>query len=374
MKKLFLLLFLGYTGSWTYAQIAPDNRKIQVAILFDASNSMDGLLNQAKSRIWNIVNELSTYRYDGNQPTIEFAIYQYGKDDLLQSQNYVEQIQNFTTDLDLISSKLFGIRTNGGSEFCGGVIQQAHKNLNWSRNSNDLKMVYIAGNEPFNQGPVNYKAVIPLCLEDEIFINTIYCGAKEVGIKEFWKDGSILGGGSYFNIDSDQKIKYIDTPYDTKIALYNDSLNSTYLGYGRLGASRKDMQLSEDEKASGIAKANVVERSVAKSKSVYSNAQWDIVDGLKNETIVLDSLKEEELPKELQNLSIEEKEAKIEELKENRERYQKTIQELGIERQKYIDSEAAKNTENKGDLDFGKSVNISIAEKANKIGFHKESD
>jgi hypothetical protein len=32
-------------------------RKIQLVILFDTSNSMDGLLEQAKSRLWEIVNE-----------------------------------------------------------------------------------------------------------------------------------------------------------------------------------------------------------------------------------------------------------------------------------------------------------------------------
>ena len=48
-------------------------RKIQVAILFDTSGSMNGLLSQAKSRIWNIVNTLTTFKYNGQTPTFEFA-------------------------------------------------------------------------------------------------------------------------------------------------------------------------------------------------------------------------------------------------------------------------------------------------------------
>jgi uncharacterized protein with von Willebrand factor type A (vWA) domain len=34
--------------------------KIQVALLLDTSGSMDGLLEQAKSQLWKMVNELAT--------------------------------------------------------------------------------------------------------------------------------------------------------------------------------------------------------------------------------------------------------------------------------------------------------------------------
>ena len=32
---------------------------VQIALLLDTSNSMDGLINQAKSQLWDIVNEFS---------------------------------------------------------------------------------------------------------------------------------------------------------------------------------------------------------------------------------------------------------------------------------------------------------------------------
>jgi hypothetical protein len=46
------------------------NTKIQVALLLDTSNSMDGLIEQAKSRLWNIVNTLTTLKYNGKTPEI----------------------------------------------------------------------------------------------------------------------------------------------------------------------------------------------------------------------------------------------------------------------------------------------------------------
>ena len=41
---------------------------IQLAILLDTSNSMDGLINQAKSELWKIVNELALAKKNGKSP------------------------------------------------------------------------------------------------------------------------------------------------------------------------------------------------------------------------------------------------------------------------------------------------------------------
>ncbi|MBU2019857.1 MAG: VWA domain-containing protein, partial [Bacteroidetes bacterium] len=288
----------------------PNGRKIQLAILFDASGSMNGLLNQAKSRIWNIVNELSTYSFNGIAPNLEIALYDYGKDSNEPKKNYVRRLTNFTNDLDLISSNLFSITTNGGSEFCGAVIETSCTELNWSRNSNDLKMIYIAGNEPFNQGPIDYRKVIPQALEREIFVNTIYCGPYQQGIKEFWYEGASLGGGAYFNIDSDQRIKQVPTPYDEQINVYNDSLNKTYVGYGSQAAVRKSAQLAEDANAASLSEENKTERVIAKSKSVYKNESWDLVDGNQTGKMKISEINDSELPSDFKGLTDEEKEEK----------------------------------------------------------------
>lgn len=103
--------------------VSKDN-KIQVALLLDTSNSMDGLIDQAKSRLWNIVNTLTTVKYNGQAPQVEIALYEYGNDGL-KDENYIRQITPLTQDLDLVSEKLFALRTNGGNEYCGAVIRDA---------------------------------------------------------------------------------------------------------------------------------------------------------------------------------------------------------------------------------------------------------
>ena len=133
-------------------------------------------------------------------------MYEYGNDGLAQQSNYIRQVTPLTTDLDLISEKLFALKTNGGNEYCGAVIQDATKKLQWGTANNNMKLIYIAGNEAFNQGGINYKEAISDAMKNDIYVNTIFCGSSMEGINTFWKDGADYGKGKYFNIDSNLSV------------------------------------------------------------------------------------------------------------------------------------------------------------------------
>src|SRR5688572_17755177 len=53
--------------------------KIQVAILLDVSNSMDGLIEQAKAQLWNMVSVMGKATCNDAVPNIEIALYEYGR-------------------------------------------------------------------------------------------------------------------------------------------------------------------------------------------------------------------------------------------------------------------------------------------------------
>lgn len=375
MKNVILSLSSSIIVAFTsLAQITPiiqpSPRKIQVAILFDTSNSMDGLIDQAKTRIWSIINELSALRYQGQMPSIEIALYDYGNSSLSLDNNYIRLQTALTTDLDLISEKLFGLTTNGGDEYCGAVIQKSMQELNWSTNPLDLKMIYIAGNEPFNQGSIAYNEVCKTAGSRSIFVNTIYCGNYDQGIREFWKDCATIAGGDYFNIDANKQVVHIDTPYDTQINSYNDSLNKTYYGYGSLGVSKKSNQLMQDMNAQSEAISVKTERAIVKSKASYTNSSWDLIDAVDEGKVGVASIPEAQLPAEFQGKTDQEKNALLDAKRKEREAYQNKINELAVERQKYIDEEMKKLPE--GQDDFGSAVNASLLKKANQIGYEKE--
>ena len=347
--------------------VSKDN-KIQVALLLDTSNSMDGLIDQAKSRLWNIVNTLTTLKYNGQAPQVEIALYEYGNDGL-RDENYIRQVTPLTQDLDLVSEKLFALRTNGGSEYCGAVIRDASMNLNWDTNEKSMKLIYIAGNEAFNQGKINYQDVIAKAKSKNIYTNTIFCGSRDEGIQTFWQNGANIGDGKFFNIDSDRKVIYIETPYDIKISQYNSQLNDTYISYGSRGSEMKSKQALQDVNAESQSASNAVERAVSKSKkNAYKNDHWDLVDKVEKDKSYISSIREEELPSELKGKSKEEINKIVAQKSADRDKIQKEIEILAKQRQAYIDAEMKKRGSSEDD-DLGKAIEKSILELGKKNGY-----
>jgi hypothetical protein len=312
-------------------------QNIQLALLLDTSNSMDGLIEQAKSQLWKIVNELTAAKCgDDSQPDITIALYEYGNAGLPSSEGYIRMVSGFTSDLDLISEKLFSLRTNGGSEYCGKVIQTSLTELGWSSSNQDLKMIFIAGNEPFTQGSVSYRVAGDVAKEKGVVVNTIFCGDFIEGINTNWKDGADITGGSYMSIEQNRKTVYIATPYDEQIASCNERLNRTYLYYGVQGSKKKELQLAQDSNADSYGRSNKVERAISKSSHAYKNSSWDLVDAVKDNEKIITEVDEKSLPQEMRGMTAQERKAYVAQKAEERNTIQKEIQDLNKKRQSYI--------------------------------------
>src|SRR6185436_6525160 len=247
-KVLTALLFAFALMSFHPVNPPPGkDQNIMLALLIDTSNSMDGLIDQAKSQLWKIVNQVAAAKSgDGKQPRIKIALYEYGNDGLSSFAGYIRQVSALTEDLDVISEKLFSLSTNGGKEFCGQVIKASLNQLAWSASNADLKMIFIAGNEPFNLGSVSYELACGAAKERGVVVNTIYCGDFYDGIALGWKRGADLTGGTFMSIEQNSKTIYVPTPYDDQIAALNDKLNATYVYYGASGEYKKEQQIVQD--------------------------------------------------------------------------------------------------------------------------------
>lgn len=344
--------------------------KIQVALLLDTSSSMDGLIDQAKSRLWNIVNTLTTLRYDGKKPNIEISLYEYGNDGLSPDGGFIRQVAPLTSDLDLLSEKLFALRTNGGSEYCGQVIQTSTNELKWDNNKNSMKLIYIAGNEPFTQGQVNYIEAISNAVKKGIYVNTIHCGDDYSGQSGMWKDGADKGKGEYFFIDHNQKVIYIPTPYDVRIDDCNTRLNNTYIYYGAQGGAMKARQETQDMMAAEVSAENKVSRAAAKANYSYSNSGWDLVDAVSMEGTEIKDIDKSTLPEKYQKMSDSELKKEIEKMTDERKKIQKEILELNTEREKFIQTELAKRGET--DTDLGAAITDAVLKFAGEKGYKQE--
>ena len=344
--KLFSLLVLLMFVAFVNQAFAPTKKaKVQIALLLDTSNSMDGLIDQAKSQLWKIVNEMALAKYDGQTPELQIALHEYGNDGLPSSEGYIRQISQFTTDLDKISEDLFALKTNGGSEFCGQVIDVSLKQLQWTTSNDDLKMIFIAGNEPFSQGPVNYKESCKAAIGKGIIVNTIFCGNAQQGINTSWKDGADLADGKYMNIDQNVKEVYVASPFDKEILKLNQKLNSTYISYGTVGKKMKERQAVQDANAASMGTGSAINRAQSKSSVNYSNKKWDLVDAVEEDEEALDNLKEEEKPEELKGKSKAEIKKYIDDKKKEREKIQKQITELNAKRAKFVSEKKKENAE-----------------------------
>ena len=339
----------------------PEKQFIKVALLLDTSNSMDGLIDQAKAQLWDIVNELSYAKCNNEKPNLQIALYEYGNDRLHGREGYIRQVLAFSDDLDEISKELFLLTTNGGEEYCGQVIQTSLNQLNWGKNPDDLKLIFIAGNEPFTQGKVNYKDASTNAKEKDITINTIFCGDYNQGISSYWEDGAQLTNGDYMAINQNNKTVHIASPYDDAILILNRKLNKTYVVYGAQGIQKKALQAEQDNNAQGYSKANAVSRTVSKSSHLYKNESWDLVDAEALNEIVIGELKDDALPDELKGKSAKDIKIYISNKKKARDSIQEKIQDLNAKRKVFISQQ---KTENKNGLE--NALTKAIKEQAKK--------
>lgn len=342
---------------------------VQAAILLDTSGSMSGLIEQAKSELWKIINELSSSRKGGAVPLVQVALYEYGKSSLPASEGYLRMILPLNTDLDKVSEELFALTTNGGDEYCGQVIQSACQGLKWSGSNQDYKVIFIAGNEPFTQGTVDYKKSCSETISKGIIVNTIFCGNYNEGLNTGWKDGAELADGRYLNIDHNARAIQIDAPQDKEIALLGNQLNRTYLAYGAAGVDGSARQKEQDKNAQTLAPAIAAERVVAKSSAGYLNSSWDLIDAHREGKVKIEDLKESELPAEMRRMTGPEKKAFLEKTGKERRQIQETVNRLNDERKKYI----AAQMKNQGtDSSFGAAVVKVVREQAVAKNFRFE--
>ncbi|MDQ6962922.1 MAG: hypothetical protein Q9M28_10440 [Mariprofundaceae bacterium] len=356
-----------------YANLQPvdgkrpnDPNLIQLALLLDTSNSMDGLINQAKSQLWMIVNELAHAHKNDRNIRLEVALYEYGNDSLSLSTGYIRQVTAFSENLDLLSEALFSLSTNGGSEYCGHVIAAGINGLKWNRSKKGLKMTYIAGNEPFNQGEVHFRSSCELATQQNIIINTIHCGDNQTGIRGLWQQGATLGHGQYFSIDSDRVTAGIASPYDDDLIALNENINNSYVPYGHEGRKSLKRQSMQDQNAITVSKATSASRAASKGSALYKNSNWDLVDAVEEKKIDIKNIDRKQLSQELQQKTDAELKSYIQNKKEERAAVKKKIAQLSEKRASFIASERSKQQETQS---LGSAIQNSIRQQAEKQGF-----
>ncbi len=367
-KNLFILLALFtllVTVTTAPAADKPDTKAkplVQIALLLDTSGSMSGMINQAKVQLWAIVNQFVKAEQDGVRPRIEVALYQYGTPGLGRENGYVRMLAPLTGDLDLIAEQLFKLTTSGGDEYCGWAIHSAVQELQWSTDKRSYKAIFIVGNEPFMQGPIDYRKSCKLAISKGIIVNTIHCSG---GSDEGWKAASLLADGTFMRIETNQAVVEMNTPFDEEIVRLNSELNTTYIAYGAAGEKAKLRQREMDKAARSFSQANISKRAVAKASSSYRAESWDLIDAVESKGI--EAIPVQELPAEIASMAPEERKSYVAEKKGKRQELQEQILALSKKRNAYVQTRQKELAGNEKTL--GNQIERAIQKQSADKGF-----
>ena len=302
-------------------------RPVDLVLCIDTSNSMDGLIESAKLKLWDVVNELAKVK---PTPILRVALYNYGNDNFTAESGWVKQELELTTDLDAVYAKLNGLKTRGGTELVARVTRQAIKDLKWSDDAKALKLVFVCGNESASQDKQYTLAEVAKQAKDKgVYVNTIYCGPANNPEAAEWKEFAVLGGGRYGNIDQNKSAaqQVVATPHDKDLAELSGKLNRTYVFYGKDRAALAENQKAQDDNAAKAGAGVAAARGQTKAEALYRN-DFDLLDRMKGDKAFdVKKLADAELPDELKKLKPEEREGYLKKKGEERDAVQKQIQE-----------------------------------------------
>ena len=334
--RLAVLAALGALGTNAAADPIPGSnarRDVDLVIALDISGSMEGLIESAKQRLWDITNELAQAR---PTPELRVAILSYGRPSYGEQSGFVHVDLPFTSDLDTVNATLFGFQTDGGDEYVSRAIQTSLHSLRWSQAADALKIVFVAGNESAEQDPrLTIESAAAEAAHRGIVVNAIYCGNDGDADARAWRKVAANTNGLYASIDQNAAaVANVTTPFDASLAALNDELNGTYIAFGSSGERGRENLTAQDRNAALMSPAASASRTVAKAGALY-RSEWDLVDALKSGK-TLAEIPVEELPADLQALEPAQRAMHVRQQTERRDDLERQIAAVAAQRSRYM--------------------------------------
>ncbi|MFO0879736.1 MAG: VWA domain-containing protein [Gemmataceae bacterium] len=333
-----VLVLLGV--SLLVAAPAPVPRKPTMEIVFclDCTGSMAGLIDGAKLKIWSMCNQVLNGR---PMPNLKVGLVGFRD----KGDDYVTKVFDLRDDLDEVYSDLQTFSANGGGdtpEHVNQAIDDAVNKISWSQDRKAIKIIFLVGDAPphmdYNDD-VKYPTTCARAMERGILINCIQCG-NDADCTRFWKDICEKGGGNYVAIPQAGGVRGISTPYDKRLVEINAELTRSIIVFGD---SRK--RESDARKAQTVL---TLPPEVAADRAGYlakegKAARYDLLDTIRAGKIRLESLRNEELPPELQKMSARERQDHLNKVGEMRTRLLREAHDLDRQRSANVSKELEKN-------------------------------
>jgi len=344
------MVLAGFSAAWAAgpgdrarvgaAAPATGGKHVDLVICLDTSNSMDGLIASAKQKLWAVVNELATAR---PRPILRVGLYHYGNNGLDAKTGWVEKLCDLTDNLDGVYSKLFALRTYGGTEYVARVVKAAVDEMPWNTDKGTLRVIFVAGNEPATQDTtLKLQDVCKSAASRGIIINTIYCEYGATGEQGGWQDAARWADGQYAAINADRGTVVVNSPYDKKLADLSVELNGTYVAFGAAGKDGARLQADMETAAGSMSPSAHAERAQAKASGLYVNDAWDLVDAKTGGKVDLAKMDPNALPEKMRKMTPKEREAYVAGKAARRDAIQKEIRDLSAKREAFVKEQVAR--------------------------------
>jgi hypothetical protein len=122
-----------------------------------------------------------------------------------------------------------------------------------------------------------------------------------------------------------------------------------------------------------VAQGSAVQRAVTKASANYRNANWDLVDAVKEKQVKLADVQDGDLPEDMRNMTAQERQAHVEAKAQERQRLQDQIRKLNTERARFVAEKTKEASTRPADETLDAALTKVIREQAGKKQFRFDS-
>lgn len=357
----------------------PDSAQARIQIVFalDATGSMSGLIDAAKEKIWSIAGSLAQA---DPAPVIEIGLIFYRD----RGDAFVTRQVALSSDIDDVYEKLMQISADGGGDTPESVNQALHEAITkfkWDSSYNTYKTVFLVGDCPPHmdyQNDIKYPVSCVKAKQKDIILNTILMGNDQRAMR-VWKEIALCNQGSYTQVDMNANDIVVNTPYDSVIADLSDKLDDTRLYYGNKEEQVVSFEkVSKSKSISAGVKANVkAQRAEYNSTKTGKDAYYgkkELLESYKGKSVSLDTIKKEELPDAMKNMTSAQKAKFVEQKIAQRDSLNNELKNFTKQRQEFIQKDLKTRKAGEVDSSFTNKIYKSIQKQTEKKKIYLKAD
>lgn len=320
---------------------------VEVAFVLDTTGSMSGLIEGAKRKIWSIATAIADSNADAD---IRMGLVAYR--DI--GDEYVTRTFDLTTDIQDLYANLLELKARGGGDWPESVneaLDVAINKLQWTAGDNTRRIVFLVGDAPPHMDyaqDAKYPTTLAVAKQKDIIVNAVLAGTAR-DTERVWRDIAQHGNGRFIPIPQDGgQLVIIETPYDGDIIILQKEINDTVIPYGPRARQKhtedKTRQLAQVAAAAPAAASDMAsylnKRAAASSEAVTGGG--DLVGDVAAGRQKLATVKDDELPDSLRQLTPEQRAVRLDEQLQARKALNEKLAALVRKRDQFVAAQQAK--------------------------------